>query len=537
MNKEKSNFLLRKRANSKTVNYLAFISGMVTSLMAILLAWNFLTSPTPLAEATPKSVTVAKTRVKKSTQPILVENLDANLPTATADQLEELLIRINEWDRQAALAVRMSQNSDRVNVADQLLKLPISEQQRILAIESKLSALSALYVMDFLSGLNSPKFGASLREIALLHNNDANAGLALKCNLALFKVEAFEAFRNPKPGNIASIVDLSTALLKSYPENDYVLSTIDLVVKTLPIYDKNYGTKLRREMISRANEFKSPFTEDFVQSLIDHVKLNELGYRDLFENRWIDREAGQQQLFEATLQLATDPEGGELLIDQIKIVLNWLEQNNNYDQCQQVFQAILDSADNREVEATRLAARQLAEHGLARINLLGKKLEFNGKLISGDALDHADLKDKIVIVIFWSEEKPDSFSLIRKFHAEYLDLRRPRVRVLAVCTDDQFDDKLVLQSKQIPDFQIVTNRVGNRVENWLADQYPVDKLPHAMIIDRLGKVVDTNVPLDELITTTELLVMQRDDSPSGDSLSDDSPSEDSANTDQSPNDP
>ena len=351
-------------------------------------------------------------------------------------------------------------------------------------------------------------------------------------NWSYLRSRRLKSCKNQELGDIASIVDRSTALLNSYPENEYVLSTIDLMIQSLSSYDKNFGTEMMREMISRQTNLSHNLLKRFIQSLIDELKLNESDYLNLFENRWINGESGRQKLFETTLQLATDPEGGQLILEHVESVLNWLEQNDDFDQCKQVFQAILDSADNREVETTRLAARQLAEHGLTRINLLGKKLEFNGNLISGGALDQADLRDKIVIVLFWSAEEPESFGQIRKFHAVSLELRGPRVRVLAVCTDDQLDGKLVLHSKQIPDFQIVTNRVGNRVENWIADQYPVDRVPHAMIVNRLGKVADINVPMDELRTTTELLAMQRDDSPSDDSSSEDSSSEDSANPDQ-----
>lgn len=480
--------------------------------MAMLLIWNRLTEPQNLATDSSKTrrSTAAK-QTPKSTIPIKVEDLDTSLQDATADQLEELLTRINEWDKESVLAVRMSQNKDRVRVADQMLKLPMSDRQRTLAIESKLSALSSLYGIEFVSGLDLPEYGTSLREFAELNKGSEDAELALKCNLELFKVAAFDSVRNQKPGDIELIADRMSELLERYPDKEFVLSTIDLVIQALYGYDSDYGLELMNETIARADESNSLFDEQFIQSLTDRAKIHESDYQNLFENRWIYGESSRQKLLDATLALATDPECGPLVLKRIEHVLNSLEQDKQYDECRGIFQAILDSANNRKIEPTRLAAKQLAEHGLSRINLIGKKLEFNGNLISGEALEKAEFENKIVVVIFWSAKERESFEQLRKFHSEYLVRRGPRVPVLAVCTDEQFDEDFNLQIKNIHEFQVVTDRVGDPVENWIGDQYPADLVPNTLIVNRIGEVEVINVPMDELATTIELLAMRQDD--------------------------
>ncbi len=178
MNRENREFLPRKRANSKTLNNLAFFSGLVTSLIVILMVWSYLTNPTKFVLRKPKNPGRARISAGRtaSVDRITEKNLNLALPKTNAEQLETLLIQLNEWDRRADLPIRISQNKNRIKVAEQLLQLPISGPRRKLAVDSKLAALSALYGLYFRNDMNSPDITAELREFALTPSRQCESG-------------------------------------------------------------------------------------------------------------------------------------------------------------------------------------------------------------------------------------------------------------------------------------------------------------------------------------------------------------------------
>ena len=510
MSREKRKFLPKKRSNSKLVNFLAFISGMVTTLMGLLLVWGYVSPPPQPVRTTPRSIITPQA---SNSLPISLEDLDGERVNITADQMEELLNRLNDWNRKAEVAVRVSQNMDRVKVADRLLQMPLSEEQRYFAVESKLNALTTLYGLDYVSSFDLPESASSLREFALEHKDSINQGIGLQCELALLKVDAFESAQQGNPDELKKIVHHMADLLSRYPDSKFVVSTIDLIIKALYKEDSNNATKLRLELIAHTDQFGTEkfgtaFNREFIRSQADLVKLGDLQIEQLFENRWIDGEPGIKKLIAATQQLAADEQGGELVLRQVAKVLNWLEQTDQYDQCRRIYQTVMDSVDDRETESTRDKALAIAKNGLARCDLIGKIMEINGNLISGDRLDPNDLKGKIVVMLFWSEAHPESFNEIKEFHADSKNLSDRPIHVLAVCVDEQAGDQLTVRSGEIPDFQIVVLS-GSQQQNSIVDQYPVDQVPNSLIVNRSGQVVDINIPFDELLTSVKLVQMEQ----------------------------
>ena len=348
-----------------------------------------------------------------------------------------------------------------------------------------------------------------LREFSIAYRDDPNRELALECHLQLLKLEVFESIKQGKLSALPAVADRSIELLKTYSDNNYVLSTIDLIIESLNLYDSNAGTTLMREISSRTAELESPANQQFIRLLADRVKISETRYDQLFENFWVNGDTGRRDLLEITMKLATDLQGGKFILKQVGEVMNWLEQNKLCDQCHPIYLAMLESAESRADQETQSLARTMAENGIKRCNLAGTKLQLNGRLISGDLIDPKDFRNRVVILLFWSAKSAETFRDIKKFHTECIDLLSRGVSVLAVNTDDQIDETLAILCKQIRHFQIVTNSAGNETENSIVEQCGIDHLPHAIIVDRNGIVVEANLPLEELPAKANFQIRQK----------------------------
>ncbi len=331
----------------------------------------------------------------------------------------------------------------------------------------------------------------------------------MECNLQLLKIELFESIKQKQLSSLPAIADRSIELLELYSNDKYVLSTIDLIMESLRQIDSDAGAMLMREISARATQLDSASSQPLFQSLDDRIKIIETKYGQLFENRWSNGDAGRQDLIETTMDLATDPQGGRYILKTVAAVMNWLEQNGHCEQCQPIYQAMLESAGNRTDQKIQTLARKMGENGIKRCNLSGSKLQLNGRLFSGDLLDPDDYRNRVVILLFWSAKSAGAIERIKNIRAEFAGLLSHGVSALAICTEDQFEDTAAIGNHHISHFQFVTKLSGNPTENSLMDQCGIEQVPHAIILDRDGIVVEANLPLDELVKKAEYHARQK----------------------------
>ena len=393
-----------------------------------------------------------------------------------------------------------------------MLKLPLSPSQRELAANSKIEALSAIYGMDFLYERKSPTAGPDLRSAAETFRQDSNQKIAQTAKLAIVKVDAFEFIKNGSVGDLQPTLDQIIALLREDPNNEFLIANIRLIVISLFQFDRESALKLMRNLEAVGPEFESSKASSLFLFLSDQIRLAKSDISGLFENRWVNGQAGQRELRKTTIHLAADPAGGLEVLNMIDQVASWFEQDNQYENAQQIYQALLDSAEHRQNVEVALAAQKFGRNGLTRCQLAGKKLEFKAKLDSGDTLTSNDLENRIVVVIFFSLEDQGSVSDLNAFHGKCADFNGKQITVLAYCVDDKFDSSIQTLRRRIPGFMLLINQPAETGYPTLLQQCPVSKLPHALLIDHLGRVDDVNVSMDELKTATQYLANRRFDS-------------------------
>ena len=503
----KNEFVARKRSNSSTINFIALLAGMTTTIILVLMTWNHFNKPSDFED-----IASVDTESSRDAQNKLInsEKFESELQSAESEELEVLLIRLDNWNRKASDPVKISENQKRAKVATALLQLPLHENQRIHAVRSKIEAYSAIYGIDFLGNLKTPDVGATLRATAQVHVNDSSSEIKRAAQLAIIKVDAFDFIKRSGDVDFEPTLDKIITILKDFPEDEFVISNIKLIISTISQYDRTQGIKVSRSLLTRANEFTTPGIAQFFRSISDSVALENSRIDQLYSNRWVNGDSGQRELYKKTLMLATDSTSGLEVLNRVAFVASWFEQEDQYERATHIYQVLQESADQRTNIDAALASKRLGSEGLARCGLVGQKLEFSDRLIAGEPITSKDVEQRIVVFIFWSNKDPKSIESLIQFHNDSQALVTKQVRVFAVCVDESFDNTIAKVAKAIPRFNIITRQKSSQTGGKsILSQVSVPFLPFAMIVDQVGVVKDCNVPLDELKTDTEYHVTRR----------------------------
>ncbi len=87
----------------------------------------------------------------------------------------------------------------------------------------------------------------------------------------------------------------------------------------------------------------SEILRDFSRELNDSLLLIDIKYAELVKNKWANGAEGRQELFEATMSLATNPDAGTALINQIDSTLSWFEQIEDYENATKICSALIEN--------------------------------------------------------------------------------------------------------------------------------------------------------------------------------------------------
>lgn len=493
-------FVAARQSSSSLANFLALVSGMVTTLIICMMIWMYFSGRSE------------STKALTETNPDSNRQLDGKaMAIANAEQLETVLIKFNEWNRKADISLLLSQNEDRVRVANQMLQLPLSSSQRNLAINSKIEALGSIYGLDFLHSLNTPDIGATLIATAKSHLADPNKKIVQTSKLAIIKVDTFEFIKSKGRLELEPVLNQMTDVLMENPDDQLVISTIELLVSTLARFERSVGLKTMNHLADSINLPDATETMKFIRTLSDRKMLVEANYDRQFANRWVNGDAGQKALLQTSIQLANDSTGGTVLVNDIGNVAHWFEQFNQYAEAREIYEALIDSAITRQDPAASAAASRLGMNGICRCDLVNQKLIINGKTITGQAINPENFQDRVLVLIFWSANVPSSLTAMSEFHTSSSNLvNSKKIKVLAVCVDKVLNRNVEAVVKTIPNYYPLF--IDTNQENSILTQCPITKVPHALVINHFGEITDVNVPFDELQATSEYLSTRRFDS-------------------------
>lgn len=148
---------------------------------------------------------------------------------------------------------------------------------------------------------------------------------------------------------------------------------------------------------------------------------------------------------------------------------------------------------------------ELAAGALRRLNLEGKPLQLAGPLLGGGNVDINQYKGKVTAVIYWATWNADftaALPELRKLHGQY----QPKgFEILGINADAPGAPVEAYVKQQ----QIAWPNIseGGGLDGAAARQYGIFVLPHIMIVDRRGIVVDASATVADLQTVVPRLLL------------------------------
>lgn len=493
-----------KKLETDGIDITFLILGMVTSLMIGLLAYSQL-------KASPATARVlAAADAGESTNEIREieeKEFEEVVQSGTSIQLQSLLNDLNQWTAEGGTPEVVKKNQRRVDLANKMLTMDLDSQQRTLAITSKLSALETIYGLAFVDeSAEVPNVIADLTSCANEYKEDSNESVSLKAKLSLLKINSFENAAKENP-DFDQLLDEMCSVMKEYPNDDSTLATVD---RLLEYYRAKLGRetaqKIKNRMLARKSEFSSaPKVLALFQDFADEAKLAEVKYAELYENRWVNSTRGQQELLKCSLELAQDQRSGKLVIAEVDRVAHWFEQDGLYEGAKAIYTAIINSADTYDSAEIAAEAKRKAMHGLSRISLVGKTLDFTSVRYDGSPLGPERFENRVVVVLFWSAYNKSSANILESLIQQSNKWKDRGTRILAVNVDRKVleNNKRFLGTLKTVDF--VFGDPKKNFFNNILEQSPSSEVPRIMLIKKDGTVFDANVPFSELSTEVSFL--------------------------------
>ena len=494
-----------KKDEVESVDFTFLMLGMITSVMALLFVSSLFTTPPKAKRALEAARTGEATEEVKATDD---EEFDRVLEDSDVNQLTNILSGLNRVSRHLPPNESAKSHQRRIETANHMLGKKLSNDQRKLAIEAKLNALTTVYGLNYIQTEGVPNVAESLRDTAGTYVDSPDAEVQKLAKLCLVKVNSFEMTKDGNEMRPALLVDEMCKLLKGYPGDELVIATVDTIIKHLRgNFDRAVGVEITNGIKARESEFvDSPKVAKMLRDFEDEEIMSDAKYSQLYENRWVNGKRGQRELLKKSLQLAAEPNAGNLLIGSVDKVAHWFEEDDQYEIAVSIYQEILNSVDTYRDPEVAAVAKKKAQDGIARSKIVGEEIDLSGLLLNGAPHPLENIKGRVAVVVFWSMYERDSIQTLSKVAVSGKVWKERGIRILAVNIDRSWKLDLITEITQpIENVIFLYGNPNDNYSNNILSQCPSDLVPRLMLVGRDGHVADINVPFDEVETQLDFL--------------------------------
>ena len=485
----------KSKKNSDTANFLSLVAGMVTSLLLISVAVAGF-RPNDVEPDVPVNSALTEAGLG-------ISDFDKVLAEGNEAQLADYLKVLNDWPKKASLPTKIDYQKKRIAIADRLLQLECSEIRRQIAVASIIEASSSFYGLDFLHQMNLPEARQALESAATDYQDDREESLRRAAKLAMAKLRIFEYAKTLDQNDLQSAKDAVYDVIDSFPDNQFVVDNVRLLVRRVFYDDIENGRQLMNDFFERYADSPSKPVQELALELNDTILLSDSEYARLIANRWADGEPGRVKLMETSLELVSNPNCGKTLLSQVSKTMSWFEQIHDFERASQISEAMIESSRTHPVPEVAELAKQTGQAGRQRLAMVGQKISLEGRAQNG-RLKPSSYENRIVMLVFVSKSERSVQSLKRMLMLE-TDYRTKGVDLIAVSRDSEFSQEAMNLFDKVPITCVVSDD-STPPSNPILDQFPVTIYPYIVVIDHRGfvrrinaQMVDMRTYLDEYI--------------------------------------
>ena len=426
-------------------------------------------------------------------------------------ELNNLLNELADWPKDGPLPVRIQYLDRRITIANKLLSHEnATEKDKIDAAKAKIEAIGAYYALDFINRIGDPFIVERTEEISNEYYEHADAKLATEAQLLKAKVSVFEYVKKPSEPKLNYVKECLTDVSTRHSESEYVFANTGILLRRLVSDFPEQAVPLANEIVKIYNQNSSARLSQSIDELNDNILITQSKISEHFHGDWVGTAVDQQGLQDKVVDLAKRIDTGRSMIDKMIQAIAWFENMDRYDAAREVCQVLVDSAAQRENREVANYATQVGQAGLKRLNIIGKKWNFEGLDQDGNPINVSEYENMICLIFFWSHKNPKAMRNFTRIDDLYRELRRRGIRILTVPIDDfSQTDQLDINPREVNSIWQTVLSVNLKPEtNPYLQQFPVSKTPYMVLIDREGIVRDINVKMSQLRTDLSNIMSQ-----------------------------
>lgn len=427
----------------------------------------------------------------------------ASAPVEDKETLFSTLVQLERRYEGMSFGQRVQDSKVRVKIVDSLFTLELTKEERSRALVSQIDALTKLHATREISS------SERLKELAKKHANDPDPQVARAAKIATTAVRLVEFIRTDY-GKYEPLKTSIKELLEQYPSDPEIARSLEHVTVQLFQRDKDReANDIMSMMILTYSKSPSAKMKEYVGMLQDRIKLVEVEFSALVQGINLGG-AKERAAFETGLRrLAADHTIGITAYDEISRASRWLECNGLHSAAAEVYQAMDQLISKHPTTFISDKAKEESRLGLKRLRQIGKKIELGGKTLLGDEIDPADFEGKVVLLYFWSAEKPLTLKGMGELFPIYKNFPRDQFEIIAISIDEDEKKPMQVLGTRIPPWTVmIPKSQSDADEESLIDHCAVHYIPYSVLLDTSGKVDQVNVSVGTLDQNIRRLIRE-----------------------------
>ena len=420
-----------------------------------------------------------------------------------------LLVKLDEWPRGAATPIRLDTLYKRLELAQTVLKHDdLTEEQRVENAKRVLNAMGQIYGIAHVEKIDSDgKLVSDYLNICNSFINDLDPDVAREARVSKLKALVYETTDGNLDSTAATINENFMELIRMYPNNELVASTIKLLALQMTSADVETGKQLIKDIIKQYDlqVITEPGVARQMGTLKDEMLLDESGISDLAQT------AADTNEFDAYLEklyeLVELPDTGMEMINRIYNAVGFFEIRRKHDVAISILEKLESTVDSRTDPVIRDQAFRVAKFGLIRNRAVGKPFDLSDIDANGEPVDLVQFADRPVLLVFYSPNNPNTPSLLQNLDDIYDLIGRTGLRIVTIAVEPPKADAVPVKMNRSW-VNIESSPPPGRTSE-IFKRCPVTHVPYFVAINHSGELEILNLPEANIKTVIENMAIRR----------------------------